>query len=196
MFKDVAAMRAADNFFPFYRALFFGALVMVIPSCNRMATPPAKQLLKDADARATSGDFLQAINLYETALDGSDRSADIHFKMALLYDDKMGDPLNALHHFKRYLTLAPTGPHAEEVKNSMKRDELALLTTLSGDSMVSRAEAGRLKNENLTLRKEVDDLRAANRSAATNEKTAARSNRAKTGAHSKKRTTKRDTQAH
>ena len=33
----------------------------------------------------------------------------------------------------------------------MKKDELALGTSLSGDSIVSRAEAARLKNENLNL---------------------------------------------
>ena len=73
---------------------------------------------------------------------------------------RCNDPLNALHHFKRYLTLAPAGPHANEVKNFMKKDELELGTSLSGDSVVSRAEAARLKNENLTLRKELEDHRA------------------------------------
>jgi nucleoid-associated protein YgaU len=84
----------------------------------------------------------------------------VHYRLALLYDDKMHDPLHALHHFKRYLTLAPAGPHANEVKSFMKKDELELGTTLSGDSVVSRAEAARLKNENLALRKDLEDLRA------------------------------------
>jgi tetratricopeptide (TPR) repeat protein len=173
---------------PFALALFF------LTSCNRIATPPAKQLLKDADTRATNGDFLQAINLYEEALDGSEHSAEIHYRIALLYDDKMGDPLNALHHFKRYLTLTPTGSHAEEVKGFMKRDELALLTTLSGDSVVSRAEAARLKNENLELRKQLDEQRNAARNAPANEKGAPRPAHSKSGTHSKKRTTKQGTQ--
>jgi nucleoid-associated protein YgaU len=46
------------------------------------------------------------------------------------------------------------------VKNFMKKDELELGTSLSGDSVVSRAEAARLKNENLTLRKELEEQRA------------------------------------
>ncbi len=167
-------------------ALCVAALVL-FPSCNRMATPPAKQLLKDADARTASGDFLLAINLYEDALDGTERSAEIHYKLALLYDDKLGDSLNALHHFKRYLTLAPTGSHAEEVKGFMKRDELALLTTLSGDSVVSRAEAARLKNENLELRKQLDEQRTAARSVTTGDKTTAHAARTKSSTHSKKR---------
>ncbi len=140
--------------------------IVGLSGCNRLATPPAKQVLKDADAKVRDGDLLQAIDLYESALDGSPRSADVHYRLAVLYDDKMSDPLNAMHHFKRYLTLSPNGPHAAEVKNFMKRDELALVTTLSGDSVVSRGEAARLKNENLDLRKQIEDRRMEARTAA------------------------------
>jgi nucleoid-associated protein YgaU len=38
----------------------------------------------------------------------------------------------------------------------MKRDEVALGTSLSGDSVVTRAEAARLRNENLKLHREID----------------------------------------
>ncbi len=143
-----------------------------LPGCDRLVTPPAHQAAKDADAKAASGDFLAAINLYEKALDGSAGSADIHYSLALLYDDKMNDPLNALHHFKRYLTLAPTGRHAAEVKKFMKRDELTVVTSLSGDSVVTRAEAARLRNENLNLRKQVDERSAQLRAASAAEKPA------------------------
>ena len=125
-----------------------------------MITPRSAQVIKDAESKTADGNYLRAITLYESALDGSAKSAEIHYRLALLYDDKMHDPLHALHHFKRYLTLAPTGPRANEVKNFMKKDELELGTSLSGDSVVSRAEAARLKNENLSLRKELEDHRA------------------------------------
>ena len=137
-------------------------LAVSLSGCDRMITPRSTQIVKDAEAKTADGNFLRAITLYESALDGSEKSADIHYRLALLYDDKMNDPLHALHHFKRYLTLAPNGPHANEVKNFMKKDELALGTSLSGDSVVSRAEAARLKNENLNLRREVEELRARN----------------------------------
>lgn len=141
-----------------------------LSGCNRMMTPHGSQVIKDADARAAEGDFLKAINLYESALDGSTGAADIHYKLALLYDDKMNEPLNALHHFKRYLTVAPSGVHANEAKNFMKRDELTLMTSLSGDSVVSRGEAARLKNENLSLRKDLEERSAQARLATANEK--------------------------
>ncbi len=156
-------------------ALFAGcaaSLLAILPGCNRMVTPRGAQVVKDADAKAADGDFLEAINLYETALDGSERSAELHYRLALLYDDKMKDPLSAMHHFKRYLTVAPGGAKAEEVKRFMKRDELALLTNLSGDSLVTRAEATRLKNENLNLRKNLVEQAASLRTAGGSERNA------------------------
>src|SRR5438093_7982020 len=124
--------------------------------CDRLMSSRYAQLVQDADGKSAQGDFERAINLYEAALDDSPRCAEIHYKLALLYDDKMNDPLSALHHFRRYLTLSPNGSHASDVKNSMKRDEVAVLTTLSGDSVVTRGEAARLRNENLNLHKELE----------------------------------------
>ena len=135
-------------------------LALATASCDRMITPRSAQIIKDAENKVADGNYLRAIALYESALDDSPRTADVHYRLALLYDDKLHDPLHALHHFKRYLTLAPNGPHANDAKNFMKKDELELGTSLSGDAVVSRAEAARLKNENLALHKEVEDLRA------------------------------------
>jgi nucleoid-associated protein YgaU len=135
-----------------------------------MITPRQSQLEQDADAKAAEGSYLAAINLYEAALDGTPASAAIHYKLALLYDDKMNDPLNALHHFKRVLTLQPTGKRAEQVKTFMKRDELNLLTSLSGDAVITGPEAARLRNENLSLRKQLEDRWAERKSAHNAEK--------------------------
>jgi tetratricopeptide (TPR) repeat protein len=135
-----------------------------------MILPRQTQLSKDADAKAAEGNYAEAINLYEAALDGHASSADVHYKLALLYDDKMNDPLNALHHFKRFLTLAPAGKRAQEVKGFMKRDELTLLTNLTGDSMVPRSELVRLNNENLNLRKQISEHWVEQKAATAAEK--------------------------
>lgn len=115
--------------------------------------------VKEADWKAAQGDYLWAVNLYESALDGTPQSADVHYKLALLYDDKLNDPLHALHHLKRYLVLNPEGARAAEVRDLIKRDEVVLGTSLSGDSVVTRAEAVRLRNENLSLHRQIDEGR-------------------------------------
>ena len=150
-------MRADNCRFHFLVASF--SILVLLSACDRMVTSRNTRLVKEADWKAAQGDYLWAINLYESALDGTPQSAEVHYKLALLYDDKLNDSLHALHHFKRYLVLNPEGSHAAEVRDFMKRDEVALGTSLSGDSVVTRAEAARLRNENLNLHREIDEGR-------------------------------------
>src|SRR6266513_4347888 len=147
-------MRADNSRFHFLVASF--SILVLLSACDRMVTSRNTRLVKEADWKAAQGDYLWAINLYEAALDGTPQSAEVHFKLALLYDDKINDPLHALHHFKRYLVLDPNGSHAVEVKDFMNRDEVALGTSMSGDSVVTRTEAARLRNENLNLHRQID----------------------------------------
>src|SRR5256885_17075545 len=127
-----------------------------LAGCDRVGNSRYAQLMQDADNKSAEGDFERAVNLYEAALDDSPRGAEVHNKLAILYDDKLNDPVSALHHFKRYLALAPNSAHGKDVKESIQRDEIAALTALSGDSVITRAEAARLRNENLTLHKELE----------------------------------------
>src|SRR5437588_5647202 len=147
-------MRADNLRFHIFTASL--SILVLVSGCDRMVTSRNTRLVKEADWKAAQGDYLWAINLYEAALDGTPQSAEVHFKLALLYDDKMNDPLHALHHFRRYLVLDPNGAHAADVKDFMKRDEVALGTSLSGDSVVTRTEAARLRNENLNLHRQID----------------------------------------
>jgi len=111
-----------------------------LTGCDQIGNSRHGQLTQDADNKSAQGDFERAVNLYEAALDDSPRGAEIHYKLAIIYDDKLNDPVSALHHFKRYLALSPNGPHAKDVKDSIKRDEVGALTALSGDSVITRAD--------------------------------------------------------
>jgi tetratricopeptide (TPR) repeat protein len=162
----------------------------MLAGCNRMIIPRETQLSKEADAKVAEANYAEAINLYEAALDGSPRSAEVHYKLALIYDDKMNDPLNALHHFKRFLTLEPAGKRAQEVKAFMKRDELTLLTNLTGDSMVPRSELVRLNNENLSLRQQIGERWAEQKAASAADKAAARAAKGKRPNEKSKRSAK------
>ena len=165
-------MRCTDNFWPHEsRSISTSAaganlicvccsilLLCGLAGCDRVGSSRYAQLIQDADSKSAQGDFARAVDLYEAALEDSEslRKAELHYKLALLYDDKLNDPVSALHHFRRCLTLSPNGPHVKDVKESIQRDEIAALTALSGDSVITRAEAARLRNENLTLHKELE----------------------------------------
>src|SRR5713101_6517083 len=137
-------MRADNLRFHIFTASL--SILVLVGGCDRMVTSRNTRLVKEADWKAAQGDYLWAINLYEAALDGTPQSAEVHFK--------------------RYLVLDPNGSHAVEVKDFMKRDEVALGTSLSGDSVVTRAEAARLRNENLNLHRQIDAGPARPRPAA------------------------------
>lgn len=147
-------------------------LIGSLAGCDQLGNSRHSQLMQDADNKAAQGDFQRSVNLYEAALDDSPRGAEVHYKLALLYDDKLNDPVSALHHFKRYLALNPNGSHAKDVKDSIKRDEIAALTALSGDSVITRAEAARLRNENLTLHKQLEERAALGTAFENNPKKA------------------------
>src|SRR5260370_7768391 len=102
------------------------SILVLVSGCDRMVTSRNTRLVKEADWKAAQGDYLWAINLYEAALDGTPQSAEVHFKLALLYDDKLNDPLHALHHFKRYLLLSPEAAHPAEVRPFIHRNKVAL----------------------------------------------------------------------
>ncbi len=160
-------MRAFHKLSIFVRTGLAMLSILAFSACDRVITPRNEQTLKDAQAKAAQGEYGRAINLYEAALDDSPRSAEIHYQLALIYEDKLKEPVNALHHFKRYLALEPSGAHAIEAKDAIKRDEVALVTALSGDAVVTRAEAARLRNENLNLRRQIDGSKPARAAMST-----------------------------
>src|SRR5213078_4470648 len=67
--------------------------ILGLTACDRMGASRHAQLVQDADTKSVQGDFARAINLYEAALDDSPRCAEVHYKLALLYDDKLNDPV-------------------------------------------------------------------------------------------------------
>src|SRR5438876_11987325 len=108
-------MSRADKSWLYWLSIF---LAFSFVGCDRLLPSRYNQLVQDADNKATQADFGRAINLYEAALDDSPRCAVALFKLALLYNDKLTDPMSALHHFRRYFALSPNGPHAIDSKHS------------------------------------------------------------------------------
>ncbi|MEA3209333.1 MAG: hypothetical protein QOE70_2390 [Chthoniobacter sp.] len=133
-------------------------LALNLAGCDRLFDRGSKDSLAEGDKRVAAGDFHGAVALYESALDGTEKTAEAHYKLALLYDDKLKSPRDALHHCERYLQLAPTGTRARNAKTMIKEAELKL--TMSKGVAVSQEEAVRLKNDNLLLRKQLAEVRA------------------------------------
>ncbi len=135
--------------------LLAALLLAALTGCDHSPFNNTERAMDQAEQKQADQDFRGAVTSYEQALDGSAQSADAHFRLGLLYDEKLHDPVSAIHHFRRYLDVAPSGPHAREATANVARLELALATSLSGGTLISHAEALKLKTENADLRKEL-----------------------------------------
>jgi tetratricopeptide (TPR) repeat protein len=138
----------------------FAVLALAAAGCQKMFQKDSDRTLSAADRKAAAGEYRVAIMLYEAALDGTPRTAEIHYKLGTIYDDKLNDPLSALHHFSRYLELAPDGPHAKAARDFQKPGSLRLAESLNRGGLITQEEAVRLKKENLDLRMQIVTLRA------------------------------------
>lgn len=134
--------------------------LVALSGCDRIDRQRSKRAADRASQRASDGDYLDAIRYYEEALDGTVATAELHYRMALICDDRLNDPLGALFHFKRYLVLAPEGKFAKDAKSFIREDELKLVTMLSKGALMTQREAASLRNDNLELRKQTTELRA------------------------------------
>ena len=136
------------------------AIAFAGAGCDKLFQKETDKTLDAGDKKAAAGDMRMAIKFYEAALDGTARTADVHFKLAMIYDDKLHEPISALHHFDRYLTLAPEGAHAKDAKAHQKEASLRLADTLKGGAFLTQGDAARISKENLRLQMEIVKLKA------------------------------------
>ena len=143
-------------------AAFF-AMTLFLGGCERLGVvrhDPQKQLQLGAD-RLAARDFRGAVAAYENALDGTPKTAEAHFRLALIYYDNLQDPVGSIHHFRRYLEVAGDGPLAKQARANIARAEMNLSTSLSNGTLVSRGEATRIRSENLQLKQQLAIAKAS-----------------------------------
>ena len=134
---------------------------VLLSGCDRSLFDQSGSAMEKAQQKQTAQDYRAAVALYEKALDGSARTADAHFRLGIIYDQNLNDPLSAVHHFRRYVEVAPNGLHAKEAKANTTRIERILATTLNGGTLIGHAEALRLKQENADLKGQVAALKTS-----------------------------------
>lgn len=134
--------------------------------CDQLFQKSSKDDFAAGDRKVAAGDFRGAISEYEAALDGTPKTAEAHYKLALLYDSKLNSPRDAIHHLGRYLELAPQGGHIKDARAMTKQNEERLALTQGKGNFVTQGEAVRLKSENLRLQQTIAKMRS-DKAAAT-----------------------------
>ena len=140
------------------RGILFSLVILWgVSGCDKVDSQ--REAMEAGDRKVKEGAYRNAIRNYEDALDGTAKTADVHYKIAVLYDDKLKEPLDAIHHYDRYLDMEPTGGHAKEAKAARSDCDRRLQAKMSKEGFMTTGEAARLRNENESLRKLVTDLR-------------------------------------
>lgn len=109
---------------------------------------------------ADAGDARVAAALYQKALRKSPDSGRPHLELGLLYDEKLGDPIAAIYHYRQYLELEPNSDRRQIVEGYIERSKLTLAAKLPTPSGLDASELTRLQTEKATLMQENAALRS------------------------------------
>jgi len=130
-----------------------------LTGCDLLTVSQSGRNIREGNEAVLRGEFQRAVQNYESALDGTMLSAEAHYRLGLVYEDQLKNQVAALHHFERYLELAPQGQFATDVKGYVDRLRLVMVSSLAEGTVLPARDASRLKNENLELRQQLADLR-------------------------------------
>ena len=79
---------------------------------TRLLPPQTKALYKEAEK-----EYLECLKI-------SPGDADVHYNLAILYDDRLNDNKKAQHHYYKFLAFRPIGESGERVRDWIMRSEL------------------------------------------------------------------------
>ena len=128
--------------------------------CERSHVAPELSATYQAARQASErNDHPAAAVAYRQLLDQYPSFARGHLELAMLYDEKLGDPIEAIHHYRRYLALESSSDRRRVVEDFIERSKLAL----AAKAPTTGADAGelvRLQNQNNVLLAEIATLKA------------------------------------
>jgi LysM repeat protein len=110
--------------------------------------------------RLNALDYKGAVVAFERALEDNPRSALAHWELGVLFDQHQNDYAAALYHYKKALQLRPSGYPAEIIRQRIPacRQELIKEDSLAVINPSVLRETERLREENQTLRKQLEQL--------------------------------------
>lgn len=107
-------------------------------------------------------DFKGALQCFERAVETNPRSALAHFELALLLEQQENDYAAALYHYQRALKLRPNAYPADNARQRIPgcKQELIKADSLALINPTALRETERLREENATLRRQLEALQA------------------------------------
>ncbi len=104
-------------------------------------------------------DFSGAAEFYNRALSVNPEFANAHLELAMLYENRLSDPISAIYHYRRFLELRPDSDKKQLVADFVERAKLSLAAKLPQSPIVDPNELTRLETEKTALLQENAALR-------------------------------------
>jgi LysM repeat protein len=149
---------------PAWRLFLLLIVVSVLAGCSQF-TRSSVEDEKDphfieGKNRAHAMDWDGAIESFERALQSNPRNAAAHLELGIIYESKKNDYIDAIYHYKRYLTLNTNSPIANIVKGYITSDtrELAKTVSYAVVSQEVQKDLERLSRTNSMLMDRVSSL--------------------------------------
>ena len=132
------------------------------------ATEADEPLYREGMALEKTGRQPEALAAFLKLIDKrGDDAPESHLEAGLLYQQHMSDPLSAIYHFKKYLTIRPNSPQAPLVKQRIDAAVREFARTLPAQPIENQfqrvdliAAMDKLKLENDLLKQQIAELRA------------------------------------
>jgi len=174
--ENILSSASTNQCAPLWRKLLPVALAAMFAfACGCERSGPAAGAQAEGEANyqrakklSEQHDFEGAAEFYKRALSVNPELASAHLELGLLCDDKLGDPIAAIYHYRRYLELRPDSDKRQLVTDFIERAKLSLAAKLPQSPIIDPSELTRLQNEkaallqeNAVLRTQVAELQKA-----------------------------------
>ncbi|HVU16881.1 MAG TPA: LysM domain-containing protein [Candidatus Didemnitutus sp.] len=151
------------------------AVVLGLGGCgdgdrSAYASEADEPLYREAVSLEKTGRSAEALAAFLKVIDRrGDDAPESHLEAGLIYQQHINDPLSAIYHFKKYLTIRPNSPQAPLVKQRIDAAVREFARTLPAQPIENQfqrvdliAAMDRLKIENDLLKQKIAELRAGN----------------------------------
>lgn len=140
---------------------FFGSILvgtLLLTGCGGSGSDAGDEknaLVQQGLEKAQQKQWVDAVSLFQEALDSNPRLARADLEMALIYHQQLKDYIRAVYHYERYLEKRPESQKRQLIDGWIRQAKIALAaeTGQSGDGV--SAEIIRLKKENEMLRRQM-----------------------------------------
>jgi tetratricopeptide (TPR) repeat protein len=138
------------------------ALGLVLGGCDPSGSSPQDEMKEPhyvlGQSRVNAMDFEGAIDAFEQSLEVNPHSAQAHFQLAMLYEQKESNPAAAIYHYQQYLKYNPKAGNADLITQRIEacKQQLAANVMLLPSSSSAQQQIQQLIDTNRRLQEQIN----------------------------------------